>query len=247
MRAGRSARVWTMRGPEDLDAALITELGSSLKHLWVPNADRVSVTGTNTNALNDAKGTGHFAHLSGSASWLGDSGPGARPRIALTSTDALLAATTVDFASGSRTSVYVVGRLPGTGGDTPLFMFRSADSSASSAVLLIGQSGGNKFRAYASFTAGTQDVASTVAADANWHLFSIRPLSTGASWQIDGVEASPTFSGTSTLNAIGSAHIGHGSLANGSFAGGLVIDNPTTAQHLAINSWARRRFGIAVA
>lgn len=233
-----------------LETWLHGALGSALTHFWVPDAASVVLSGANVSTLADTHPDltyplAPFTAAGGSPAWNANGGPGNRPYINLPAA-AVLGSNAADRASGNRQALYCVGAMPGTAVDCLLMTARAGDGLFDTARMIIGQTSGVKYRGYCTFTGSTQDVSSAATADANWHLFAIRPLSTGASWQIDGVEVSPTFTGSDTVQLIGAMLLGHPSLAGGKFAMGLTIDAPTTAHDLIIRSYVARKFLLAV-
>lgn len=235
----------------DFELALITGLGATLKHLWVPVTSRVVLSGIQITTLDDMKGSAPMTISAGAPPVLitnTGNNPNGRPYVACTSSNAMLLASGVNIASGNRTAMYVVTQLPGTAEDRLAFTTRQGDSAFDSALSVLGQSATGKYRGYAGFTSGAQDIGTTAAANNSWHLMSIRPLATGASFQIDGVEASPTYTGNSTLQAIQSAQIGHNSLALGlNVAMAALVNNPSTLEHATIHAYVRSCFGLTIA
>jgi hypothetical protein len=236
----------------DLEGDLIAALGSSLTHFWIAAAAHVTLSGANVSTIADlhtevAHPLARFSYVSGAPIWEATGGPGGRACINLSTASSALTANLADRSAGNRQALYTVCALPGTVADVPLFITRATDGIAGSARMIIGQSGTGKNRGLCVFTGGAQDISSTAAADSNWHLFAIRPLAAGASFQIDGTEVSPTFTGTDTVPLVGACNIGHGTAAGGKWACGLTIDAPTTGQNNLIKAYVTARFGIATA
>lgn len=230
-------------------AALVAACGADLKHFWQPNVGEVILSGSDVATLFDAVGGAILTTNTGNPVWQATGGPGGQACVNLSTTSTLMVADGISFAAGNRIGMYVVGQNLGTVADRILVAARATDGTGGSARLIIGQSSTGKYRNFCAFTGGSQDVFSTVAADANWHLFATRPLSAGASIRRDGVESSPTFTGTDTVGALESLHFGQGfGSAAGKIAMALLVDLSTNAVALdaAIRAYVSATFGLAV-
>lgn len=225
-------------------------LGSALKHLWVPDARRITIfSSTQADTVIDEVGGATLSRVNGTTTWSANGGPAARACVVLDSTDAAMNTNGPSVAAGNRTAVYAVVKQPGGATDRFQFVARVNDvGSYDAARVIIGQNNG-KFRGLLAFTGGTQDINTTAAVDTDWHLVALRPLSTGASYRIDGIEASPTFTGTDTLGGIQSVQFGQvfGN-AGGSIAMALMYDTTAIDNTLAdqvIRQYVGRHFRIA--
>lgn len=227
---------------------LVAALGANLRHFWKPDVGQVILSGANVGTLVDAVVSANMALYSGSPVWQATSGPNGTPCINLSSSDALMFADGVSIATGHRVGMYLVGQSSLTA-NTITCGARATDGPTGSARgFLSGNNAAGKFRAYCAFTGGVQDIPTTAAADASWHLFASRPLATGASATRDGAEHLPSFTGTDTCLEIETIQIGHASLAAGKAAMLLAVDLSTNAAAIdaAIITYVQSVFALTI-
>lgn len=233
--------------PPSAYSTLSIALGAGLLHFWEPDYAGTTFSGADVATLADSKGSATMAWERGSPVWESAGAPTGRPCIHLSVGATQLLANGVSIATGHRVGLYVVAKTTGAA-NTVQVAARAVDGISGAARAFVGgTNASSKFRCLCAFTGGTQDAASTVAADTNWHLFALRPLSTGASTTRDGVEQVPTFTGSDTVLEIETVLIGHTTLAAGRVAMVLAVDLSTdaVARDAAIRAYVNSRFGLA--
>jgi hypothetical protein len=201
----------------------------------------LSLNSGNVSQLNDRVGSSHAAQATAINQPLhhASGGPGGCPYIELQDVDRTLAAT-VSHGAANRVGMYAVLALGGSS--------RSVCQAANGAFIT-GEfyNGSSHFEAFAEFSGGTQvALVTTPAFGSGWHLHALRPLSTGARYEIDGTLASPNLTGTDTLKAINTQRFGEPGNAAGSFAFCIYVDTPTDAKDAMVKAYVRRRFGLAI-
>jgi len=169
-------------------------------------------------------------------------GPGDIPYTAFQDVDRFLAAT-ISNPAGSRVGIYAVVQIGGTSGRSVLW----ARSGASYGLEFYN--GAGSFAVGAGFTGGDQFVSATTSPpfDSSWHLLSLRPLATGARFEIDGVLASPSVTGADTLKAMTTQVIGGDGNAGGALAMLFHVDAPDDGRDAIVKSYVRWRTKLPIA
>jgi hypothetical protein len=242
--SGSPHQLWP-RGA-DPDVVLRQRLGPALLHWWEPRAELVTKSGSNVTDIVALNGT-NFAGGTGALT-LNTGGPGGRPFIAIGAATAYIEALSV-WSTG-RVACYSVMKFSSPSGAVDETAFGTfASTGATPRRHHVSRLAAGQYQGAMRFTTGVVGVVAGVA-DANWHAWSLRPLATGASWKKDGVEMSPTFAQSDTMQSGGATTIGSadGVSSGGGWAFGMLVDLATDpiVRDQAVADYVFQRFGMPI-
>jgi len=239
-------------GPE---AALVSALGANLVHFWraVPSADsRIVLNSGRVSRLYDWRETDfvtpNYAYLDQATAgnqplFVASGGPGgALPYISIDGTTRYLLASITERPANNRTGFYNIC-IPDT--NAAADRYSSSLSHATGPVLVSLHYSRNSAtphgrKTYIDFNAGTDWNGTNEDYASGWQTAAIRPLSTGATVDYDGVAATTQPSNTNGLVALNRVSMGYNAAATGGGSQFAVIltEEPVTAIDDAVLAYA---------
>lgn len=211
------------------------------RNLWLVDPTTVTLNGANLSGLADSWGSAPMSQgtAANQPPLVVNGGPNNRPYAHLAdATDGLTTGNVLAIAADHRVGWYAV--MASNALATEQWMVRITDAAAA-----VNAGYDSLHRRHSRHVGG--NVVATVtspAQDLRWHLHALRPLATGALYQIDGVTTSPAVGRSDGLAAFDIANIGR----PGTFSGGRVamlalVVNPTDAKNEVMTRNVATLFG----
>jgi hypothetical protein len=180
-------------------------LGSALKYWWevelaLTGNPNVTVAGGNFTAIRDRVAGANLGVAAGNTTYTAFGGPGDNP-FATPATTAAVMNAAVAVPAANRYAWYVVARARSFAAVANARIGCVAGVGLTGHVFVAGRANNaDNYVTQVDFTGGTQGInIVTPANDFGYHVHSMLPLSTGAKYQIDGVDVAPNFTGNDTV------------------------------------------------
>lgn len=237
--------------PTATDSAAVPTLdgiAASLVYHWQVDDTHVTLNGGNVSQL-DERVAGVADAVQATAgnqpAYTTAGGPNALDCITMQDTARNMIAT-ISVAAGNRHGIYIVSSVPAANGRIPTTFVTGTGADT---LLGIRSGGSVAFEGQCAFTTTPQVSVLTVPAhDVLWHLHALRPLASGAVYEIDGAPVTTDFTGSDTVRQYAQFFLGYpAAVSGGTFWACFVTSESGDATTQAIEDYVEYYAGIVMA